>query len=301
MANLDTIPFPQYTSWMHQRIPLPHEPLSEIQARYNQIVGINRFAQGLGSRAFRWVYHYVKMKGIWVIYRLVMGFEWLWYRIYNHIEVHGRENIPKSGAILIMNHIGSKDVEIIMSMFKRPISVFTDIGDGWFADIMEKVFSFVPRLGLSDVMIEKMIRIFLLKNRFMAMWPEGSPSSQLLPERGDPAITEGFSGIVKVYAAINAFRDRLPFVPIMMRGAECYWSWHHKTKRPKKSTKIILDIYKPIFIPRTWLKRPEEGGKSPREIVNLLMMFLARKKGQKELYKNWALERRRQSTERNWH
>ena len=176
------------------------------KARYAATRPPDRLIEGLASRLFRMIYHFLN-RNVWGIYRIVMAIEWWFYRAINHIQVRGRENIPKNGAFLIMNHIGSKDVEIIMSMFKRPLSVFTDIGEGWFADMMENVFSFVPRAGISEVMIEKMIRVLLTKNRYLAMWPEGSPSHQFLPNRNDPAVMEGFSGIIKVYAAVNAKRD----------------------------------------------------------------------------------------------
>ena len=112
---------------------------------------------------------------------------------------------------------------------------------------------------------------------------------------------EGFSGIIKVYAAVNSKRDRVPFVPIMIRGAEYYWHWQKSKTKVHKTRDIILDIYKPLYLPREWLKPIEEGGKTPREMVNWLMMFLARKKGQEKLYPNGALERRRKSNDRQWH
>nr|MDO8110956.1 hypothetical protein [Candidatus Sigynarchaeota archaeon] len=44
------------------------------------------------------------------------------------------------------------------------------------------------------------------------------------------------------------------------------------------------------FIDRSWLKKPEEGGKTQREIIDHLMLFISQKNGQKELVKNHRLE-----------
>ena len=87
----------------------------------------------------------------------------------------------------------------------------------------------------------------------------------------------------------------------MMRGADYYWHWHGSKKTVRHTRDIILDIFKPLYIPREWLRPVEEGGKTPRELVNWLMMFFARKKGQDHLYPNGALERRRNSNDRQWH
>nr|MDO8111746.1 hypothetical protein [Candidatus Sigynarchaeota archaeon] len=71
-------------------------------------------------------------------------------------------------------------------------------------------------------------------------------------------------------------------------------------KHDRRAWKILVEFLKPIYIPRDWLKRPEEGGKTPREIIDKLMLVLARKVGYKTLRKNWALERRRQLEGRPW-
>jgi len=224
-----------------------------------------------------------------------MNLQWLRFRISNRIEVHGLENIPSTGAILIINHIGSKDVIMIMSMFRRPLSVFSDIGDSWLADFLEEKVGFISRRGTADVMIESMIQELLTKNRFLAMWPEGSPSF-------DQRVMEGFSGVIKVYATVNALKDRVPFVPIMLRGAEGYWGWgkgRHGMKR-NPFMKTIIDVFKPVYLPRSWLLPPDQGGKTPRDMINWLLMRLARRRGQTELAPNFALDRRRKATDRTW-
>jgi 1-acyl-sn-glycerol-3-phosphate acyltransferase len=228
---------------------------------------------------------------IWPLYRVLMGIEYLHLRIQNRLEIHGQQHIPKSGCIFLINHIGSKDVDIFMTAFRKPVGVFTDVGFSWFSDFIEEILNWVPRRGKPDEMIEKMIRTILFKNRYFAMWPEGSPSQS-------GKVMEAFSGVVKVYAVLNALEDRIPFVPVILRGADCYWGWQEKRSGTKK---IFVDYFKPIFIPRAWLKPPDQGGKTPRDIINRVMLLMAHKLGQKELAKNWALSYRRADTNRTWH
>jgi 1-acyl-sn-glycerol-3-phosphate acyltransferase len=289
------IPHPELQSYMHTRIPVPKKTLQEKIDVYNQERGFLRLLEAISSRIFR-IFYKIMPNSFWSLYRIVMGFQWFRFRLTNRIEVHGLEKIPKSGAILIINHIGSKDVIMVLSMFRLALSVFTDVGDSWYADFLEERCGFIPRRGTAEIMVEQMIQSLLTKNRFLAMFPEGSPSL-------DQQVMEGYSGIIKVYATVNSLKDRIPFVPIMLRGAEGYWSWGKGKYKVKRNpfTKTIIDVFNPVYLPRTWLLPPDQGGKTPRDMINWLMMQLAKRKGQKELAPNPALNRRRQVTERTWH
>jgi len=209
------------------------------------------------------------------------------YRIYNRMEIVGRENVPESGAIFILNHFGKKDVILFLSAFEKPVGVFTAVGKGLSADILEHYLHFVPRLGTGKEMIEKMVRTILKKNRYFAMWPEGTISR-------NQKVLESFSGIIRVYATLNSEKNVIPFVPVIMQNTDAY-EFHKKLKKPKK---IRLTFLEPYYFPRDWLKKPEEGGKRPRELINHLMMKLARKLGQNKLYKNRVLERRRKTAKK---
>lgn len=224
----------------------------------------------------------------WAIYRAFMAFSRLFFRLHNRIEVHGRARVPDGGAILYLNHRGEQDVVIFLSAFQRPVGVFTDVGNGWLADWMERALGFVPRRGVAPVMVEKMVRALWTKNRYFAIWPEGTASP-------DGAVMHGFSGIARVYAVLNHDRDRVPLVPVLMRGNESYW-WGERRK-PKK---ILVEFLEPFFLPREWLRPPEAGGKTAREIIDHLMLVLARVLGQDHLQPNPLLERRRRARGKPW-
>jgi hypothetical protein len=125
-----------------------------------------------------------------------------------------------------------------------------------------------------------MVRQILLHNRYFAIWPEGHPHPG--------PIEEGFSSIVRVYATLNHDRDRIPFVPVLIRGeAAVRRNVQHKPGR------IEIHFFKPVFIDRQWLKPLAEGGKTPREIIDFLMLHLARKNGQTSIAPNPRLQRTR--------
>ena len=57
--------------------------------------------------------------------------------------------------------------------------------------------------------------------------------------------------------------------------------------------KIKVQFFNPFFIHREWLKTPEEGGKTPREITDYIMDKLAKFNGQKTFLPNRIMEDKR--------
>ncbi|MHA1730325.1 MAG: lysophospholipid acyltransferase family protein [Promethearchaeota archaeon] len=284
------IPFPKLSSWMHERVHLPAESREECRIRHARQEWEMKLADRILGPFLRWFSSASGTKK-WALYRVCMGVAYLFFRAHNRLEVRGIENIPKS-AIFVANHRGEQDVVIFMAAFysakRQPVGVFTAVGDGLIADTLEEALGFVPRRGVSVTMVEKMVRAVLKRNRYFAIWPEGTASP-------DGRLMHGFSGIVRAYSVLNSRRDVVPFVPVMMRGNESYW-WGER-RRPKK---VLVEFLKPVFVPRGWLRRPSEGGKTPREIIDALMLLLARKLGQVKLEVNPLLERRRKGGGKPW-
>ncbi len=294
MPESNDVPYPQLTSWMHTRIAVPPIKSSDLQERYAKQYHSTQFEDALVSRVVKWM-HMGNPRILWGLYPVFMGLVRMFFRVTNRLTVRGQDNIPPGGAILYSNHRGGKDVIVLLASAGRPVAVFTDIDDGWIADAFERFLGFVPRRGLAPAMVEKMVQSLLLKNRYFAMWPEGTPT-----RRGK--IMQGFSSIAKVYAVINSKRDVIPFVPVLTRGTEEISKFRRKHgSHNKRFRKILVEYLKPVFIPRAWLRTPDEGGKTPREIIDALMMLLARKLGQDHLEKNPRLEERRTRPGTPWH
>ncbi|MFX0102898.1 MAG: hypothetical protein ACFFCS_25240 [Candidatus Hodarchaeota archaeon] len=299
------IPYPHLKSWMHERVEIPVESFEERDARYKRQHRALRLITAMVSRLLK---RTGLMRIRWTLYRLVIGvFARGWMRFAHRLEEKGRKKVPKSGAILYMLHTSNNDVLNGITLFKEPISPFTAMGNGYFADIMEHFFGFITRRGTGQVLVEKIIRTLLLKNRYFIIWPEGRPEYE-----GKPI--EAFSGIVRAYAVVNSQKDVIPFQPVILHGSENYWrhGHHHhhphngrhkrgkRRKRDNRPRKFVAHYYDPFFIPREWLKKPEDGGKTPREIIDYLMLKLARKFGFATLAKNRALEWRRAAKGKAW-
>ncbi|MHA1732384.1 MAG: 1-acyl-sn-glycerol-3-phosphate acyltransferase [Promethearchaeota archaeon] len=326
------IPLPHLSSWMHERIPLPRESAAERVERYlavpREYLGIQSFL----SRLVMWSGIHGNPRKRWVLYRVIVGIARAVYKVVHRMEVRGRERVPPGGAIFIINHLPGPDVVTpFVLAFGEPVGVFTDAGDSYLADFLEEVFGFVIRRGRAPEMVEKMVRAIALKNRYFAMWPEGTLEREY-------KVMQGFSGIVRVYATVNAERDRIPFVPVVFQrwgptgtprlgdapiervtqGTVAKKGGAKKNRRAKRGgrrrsrrrpkrrgyctfSKVAFTFLEPVFVPRGWLKPPDEGGKTPREIIDWLMLKIARTVGQTELAPNRVLERRRANPGVEWH
>lgn len=228
------------------------------------------------------------IKHRWIWWKIFMGFTHVYMRLIHRMKIRGKKHIPERGAIFYLLHNGDNDVIYFLSAFRKPIGVFTAIGNGIFADLMEHIYGWVPRRGTREVMVEKMIRSILKKNRYFVMWPEGTPSRDGVP-------MEAFSGIARVYGTLNAHKNIIPFQPVLMRGSETYLH-----RNDNRKWKILVEYLKPFYLPRDWLQPPEKGGKTPREIINAVMLVLAKKAGYEKLKKNPRLEWRRKLKGRPW-
>jgi len=218
-----------------------------------------------------------------VLYRLVSRFFFIFFKLQNRLRIYGQEKIPKKGCIFYLNHPGSYDPLILMAANPYQTGAFVSWGNGWFMDMIEQKYGYISRLRIfkGKEMLEKMIRQILCNNRHFAIWPEGHPTKH-------GYVKEGFSSVAKLYATINAKDDKVPFMPVLIRGSGIYLYDVGIKRGP-----IEINFLDPFFLPREWLKKPAHGGKTAREITNYLMNLLARKLGQKNFIYNTRLERRR--------
>nr|MDO8116109.1 hypothetical protein [Candidatus Sigynarchaeota archaeon] len=274
------IPHPRFRSWMHERCELPSVSLKQKLEWWKQQPDFVQAIEAVVSRA---MYRVGCFRGIrpWVTYKFIMKVFWHYFRIFNQLRVFGVDNIPKSGCIFYINHPGSYDPIIMFSTIPHiQPGGFVSWGNSWFADMIDRLFNLSAfRYNNVHYVVEDMVRK-IFKNPYFAIWPEGHPHMG--------PIEQGFSSIVRVYATINHDKDRIPFLPVLVRGeGTLRYGVSHKMGP------MEVHFFKPFFIDRAWLRRPDEGGKTPREIIDYMMFFLAKKNGQKELAKNFRLEGRK--------
>ncbi|HMF34253.1 MAG TPA: 1-acyl-sn-glycerol-3-phosphate acyltransferase [Candidatus Lokiarchaeia archaeon] len=276
------IPHPEYASWMHERIPLQVEAPEDRAARWQRQPRLPLALDAVVSR-------FVKHAGLfhahrkWVFYAAVLKFFAAYLRIFNRKRVYGRANVPRRGAIIYVNHISSFDPFVLFTSMPKPFcGSLMSWGNGWFADAIDRAYGLVAFKGGDSraVKVEKMVRSILLKNTFFAIAPEGFVAREFV-------VHQGFSSIAEVYATVNALRDAIPLLPVLIRGGEPY-----RSIKPNTSP-IDIHFFPPFFLPRAWLQRPEEGGKTPREITDYVMRRLARCAGQETFVPNPRLEKKK--------
>ena len=278
--NTDEIPHPELQTWMfsHKRLDLTKAASSGTITQQKQEE--YRFFNYIVSVLLK-LFHFEDKKYRFGFYHVLMGFIRFYFRIFNRLEIHGKEKVGRS-AIFLINHPGSLDTLIFEAIMGTPVSCFIGWDNEWFiSNVLEKLLGFLNREGTSEEQIEKIIRTILEKNRYFAIWPEGTLSRKGL-------VMQGFSGIVKAYAVLNAQKDIIPFQPVLIQGSQCY-----NYQFLPRTNKIAIKFLDPIFIPRDWLKKPEQGGKTPREIMDFLMNILARENGQKCFISNHRLNKKK--------
>jgi 1-acyl-sn-glycerol-3-phosphate acyltransferase len=288
-SDLETpqIPYPKFRSHYHQRVEVYEESVQERAKRYLEFPPLEQRLAKLVYRLIR-IFHLYKPQYRWTLYHVIMTCAHWWFRIYNKMEIIGLENVPKTGCIFILNHFGMKDVTLFLAAFRKPCGILTEVGNGFIADVFDKYFGFATRRGSGAEVIEKAIRSILSHSCYFANWAEGSINSE-------PKVMQGFSGIIRVYGTINYDRDRIPIVPVYMKGSECY---HWLSKDTSK--KIWIKFLPAFYFPRSWLNPVDQGGKSPREMIDYVMLKLARINGQKDLVPNWLLNHRKENSAEDW-
>ena len=118
-----------------------------------------------------------------------------------------------------------------------------------------------------------MVRNIIFKNCHFAIWRRVIKRKASGRER---------IFLVKVYTTINAKKDLIPFVPVLLRGAGIYFG----NVRGPRFKPIEIHFFEPFFINRDYFNPNSPEFKTPREITDEVMNVLARKNGQKECEEN---------------
>ena len=289
------IPRPALSSWMFGRYPISADFKLDANLLFDKNVQFYKL-NGLVSHAAKRTRF---LRHRWSGFRILKGFIRAYFKLFNRLEIKGKENIPANGALFFANHPGSLDPLLLNIAVDRAVGCFISWGNYWFTGFLERFYTFINKqriyrskdgsgdVNKRDVLIELMIRNIFEKNSYFAIWPEGGLSHKRL-------IRRGYSSVIRAYSVINAKRDRIPFVPVVITGSECYHIYNNPTLKPK-TQKITIEFLKPIFFPRPWLADPKESeeGKTPREMIDYLMLELAHGYGQKRLAPNRGLENSR--------
>ncbi len=170
------------------------------------------------------------------VYDLVKASATIFFRLTTSWRVYGRQNLPKSGSlVLVANHFSLADPLIIGSSVSRRLSFIAK--QELFSN---KILAFIMRkLGSIPVSRGKVVRDTLRsaekilgQGKIIALFPEGGRSS-------NGQVGDGFSG-----AALIAARSGAPLIPVGISGTEELSGAGWMFRRPK----IIVSIGEPFKI-----------------------------------------------------
>jgi 1-acyl-sn-glycerol-3-phosphate acyltransferase len=175
------------------------------------------------SRASRAWYAFMRM--------LAIGFSLVYFRI----RCHGRQNIPKSGGVLILsNHQSHLDPPLVGMVIPRRVNYVardTLFKNKLFAALIHSLDAIpIDREGLGISGLKETMRR-LKRGEMVLLFPEGTRSSD-----GEiHSLKPGFSALVQ--------RTGVPILPVGLEGAFDCWPRGAKGPRPRP---IHLVIGEPI-------------------------------------------------------
>jgi len=178
-------------------------------------------------------------------------------RLYFGLEVHGTENVPRTGPVLLVaNHTSVLDPPIIGALLHREISFLAKaelFRIPLFGGLIRRLNAQpVRREGADASALRGVLRV-LAENRVLLTFPEGT--------RGDGTVLRP----PKAGAGMLAVLSGAPVVPVYVSGAGHAWPRGRKFPRPAK---IIVR-----FGPALTFPRPDGGDRrSYYENVSRAMM-----------------------------
>ena len=294
--DIEPIPHPELKSWMFKRVEIPNKfPISRKYWDWSN----NKYyvTNSIFSRIIKYT-RAAKMPHVtFIIFSLYFK---VFFKIFNRLEIIGKDKIPKEGSMFYVNHPGSLDTMILTTAVGKEVGCFiawdnvmltklAEISMGYVnKDFIRKSDYYKQYGSFRDVLIEKMIQTVLKTNKYFAIWPGGGLDDNRYVRRG-------FSSVVRAYSVINSKKDVIPFQPVLIKGSECYHIAKNFRLRPR-TQKITIEFLDPYYIPREWLKDPKlnKDGKTPREIIDYMMNLLAKANGQRFFAPNKGLEWRKQ-------
>lgn len=176
------------------------------------------------------------------------------------LEVKGRENIPRQGAVIaVANHLSVVDPPLLVLVLGRKTAFMAKeelFSSRISAFLMRWLGAFpVSRGRINRDALKKAAEV-LAGGQVMAIFPEGMRSQHA-------RLKTAYAG-----TALVAIRSQAPLVPVGITGTEVIkglsWIWH----RPR----VTVNIGKPFYLPAVDGKM---GKEKTGELTNLIMRRIA--------------------------
>lgn len=173
---------------------------------------------------------------IYIFYRIVRSTVVTGSILFCRVKIHGRKNIPKKGAVLVLsNHQSYLDPMLCQMASARGfwyIARDTLYDEPIFGRMLAKLHTIPIRRGEADIASMRKIIEKLKNGQAVGLFPEGTRT------------LDGKISAIKPGVSLLSRRTGAPVVPAVIDGAfEC---WPKKQKRPKFFCKGIVKFAEPI-------------------------------------------------------
>ena len=172
---------------------------------------------------------------LYLIGKLLVG---AFFRLFTRLQVKGRENVPRKGAVLIVsNHLNFNDPPLLGTFLGRRVAfmakeeLFRFPPLGFFLSILG---AFPVRRGRLDRKVIRQSAQVLAEGWALVMFPEATRSPNARLQRAMPG------------SALIASRQTVPILPVGIYGTERLkglWLW----RRPR----VTLNIGPTFTLPKT--------------------------------------------------
>ena len=175
----------------------------------------------------------------WLFPALNFGFKTT-LKLFSDFEIEGKENIPKSGPLLVAsNHISNLDPAIVAAALPRP-PVFMakkELFKYGFGSVFMKGYGAFPvdRHRADVRALNWITRMLLSEHRISIVFPEGTRNKQGILMRGQPGL------------AHIAMSTGVPVIPFALTGSE---NLQNPIKVFKPTATLRLKIGKPFIASR---------------------------------------------------
>ena len=164
------------------------------------------------------------------IYRISKIVLYIFFKVFNRLEVIGSQNIPEKGGVIVAaNHVSYLDPPLIGAAVKRQVVYLAR--EGLFKvpilGSFISLFSIPVRRGRPQPSTIKAVTRRLKQGELVLMFPEGSRSI-------DGELLDAKRGV-----GLIAAKSRIPVIPAFIRGTEKVLPVGRKFLHPAKITVIF--------------------------------------------------------------
>jgi 1-acyl-sn-glycerol-3-phosphate acyltransferase len=114
------------------------------------------------------------------LYNVGKGLFYTYFKLFNRIEVIGKENVPKDGGILACsNHISALDPPLLGTMFPRKVHFMAKselFKNNFIGKLLSNLGAFPVKRGLGDKQALRTGINLLGEGKVMGLFPEGTRS-----------------------------------------------------------------------------------------------------------------------------